>query len=530
MENTSVLIAGVTAIILFVFGLENFSKEIQHISGERFRKSLSQATKIPIVGLVIGALVTAVIQSSSATSVITISLVNAGVLSFKNSVGIIFGSNIGTTITAQLVAFKLTSFAPILIILGFALSLVRSRYSIFGRAIFYFGFVFFSLNLISSSLQPLQGNPALIEILSQPQNPIYAIALGCIFTAVVQSSSVTTGLAIVFTQQGLLGLENAVPLIIGANIGTTATAIIAVFSMDIAAKKTAFCHFLFNIGGVILFLPLLLIFGNRLSNITMEPAIALATIHLVFNVVTSVVFLALVTPFTRLIDWLLGEGKMDFQRLSLPQFQEGTEFSQIKSELNKDLDDLLVFLQDNYSSVTLSIETNYEGIYDAAEKRIEYLDFVKSEYQGYFSKIVTSIEGENESKDLILIISQFDYLFQIHDSIKDLFSAKKIMSEHFVELKSDILMMIRELSSETLNLFSAISKSLHRDESVNIEPVARELQSHINFANKELLTLLANPDRRDAGALTNFVTYSQRLKDKLINFSKASSGNQNSSD
>jgi len=128
--------AGLTAVILFVFGLENFSKEIQRISGERFRKSLSRVTTIPIVGVVIGAVVTAIIQSSSATSVITIGLVNAGVLSFKNSVGIIFGSNIGTTITAQLVAFKLTAFAPIFIILGFALSLIRSRYSVFGKAIF----------------------------------------------------------------------------------------------------------------------------------------------------------------------------------------------------------------------------------------------------------------------------------------------------------------------------------------------------------------------------------------------------------
>jgi len=178
----------VTAIILFVFGLENFSREIQHISGEKFRKSLAKATRLPVVGVVLGAAVTAIIQSSSATSVITIGLVNAGVLSFKNSVGIIFGSNIGTTITAQLVAFKLTTFAPVFIILGFVLSLVRSRYSIFGKAVFYFGFVFFSLNLIAASLEPLQQNEALISLLTQPQNPLYAILFGCLFTAAVQSS------------------------------------------------------------------------------------------------------------------------------------------------------------------------------------------------------------------------------------------------------------------------------------------------------------------------------------------------------
>ena len=114
METVQVLLAGLTAVVLFIFGLEHFSSEIEQISGERFRRSLARATRIPVVGVLIGAAVTAVIQSSSATSVIAIGLVNAGVLSFKNSVGIIFGANVGTTVTAQLVAFKLTAFAPIL--------------------------------------------------------------------------------------------------------------------------------------------------------------------------------------------------------------------------------------------------------------------------------------------------------------------------------------------------------------------------------------------------------------------------------
>ncbi|MXX37155.1 MAG: Na/Pi cotransporter family protein, partial [Gemmatimonadetes bacterium] len=279
MEHIHVIMAGVTAIILFVFGLENFSAEIEQISGERFRKFLARATKIPAIGVLIGALVTAVIQSSSATSVIAVSLVNAGVLSFKSSVGIVFGANIGTTITAQLVAFKLTAFAPVFIILGFLLSFVRSKISIFGKSIFYFGFVFFSLNLISAALAPLQNEPALTKYLIQPQNPLFAILVGCLFTAAVQSSSVTTGLAIIFTQQGLLSLENAVPLIMGANIGTTATALLAMLNMDVAAKKTALSHFFFNVGGVLIFLPILLLFGARLNEFDANPAVALANIH-----------------------------------------------------------------------------------------------------------------------------------------------------------------------------------------------------------------------------------------------------------
>ena len=520
MENLHILMAGFTAVILFVFGLDNFSKEIEKISGERFRKLIGSATKIPVFGVLIGAVVTALVQSSSATSVITISLVNAGVLSFKSSVGIIFGSNIGTTVTAQLVAFKLTSFAPLFIIFGFILSVARTRFSIFGKTIFYFGFVFFSLNLISSSLQPLQNNETLIELLTQPQNPLYAIIFGCLFTAVVQSSSVTTGLAIIFTQQGLLGLENAVPLIMGANIGTTATALVAVFSMDIAAKKTALSHFLFNVGGVIIFAPIFWVFRDRLSALHMEPAIALASVHLIFNLTTSLIFIVFITPFTRLVDTILGEGKMDYERLTLPVYNKEEDFVTVKTVLEEDINKLFYFLQENYNLVTLSVETNYRGVFDAAGKRIEYIDFVKREYMGYFSKVVTTVTGESQSRELIKVINQFDYLFQIHDSISDLFSTKKVMNENYVELKSDILLMVRELSGQTLGLFSDIHKGLAANEKTDIRSSAEEVQEHLDEVNKDLLTLLADPLRRDAGALTNFATYSQRLKDKLLNFHK----------
>ncbi|MBR9909758.1 MAG: Na/Pi cotransporter family protein [Gammaproteobacteria bacterium] len=521
MENIHILMAGLTAIILFIFGLENFSREIERISGERFRKSLARATRVPLAGVLIGAVVTAFIQSSSATSVITISLVNAGVLSFKSSIGIIFGSNIGTTVTAQLVAFKLTAYAPLIIIIGFALSLTRNRYSIFGRTIFYFGFVFFSLNLISASLQPLQNNDALIQLLTQPQNPLFAILFGCLFTAVVQSSSVTTGLAIIFTQQGILSLENAVPLIMGANIGTTATALLAVFSMDIAAKKTALAHFFFNVGGVLIFTPVLLVFGDRLREVTMDPAIALANIHLIFNVVTSLIFIVLISPFGKAVDALLGEGKMDFERLPLPVYDKDQNFNQIRENLETDGQQLLKFLQENYSTVTLSIETNYKGIYDAAEKRLEYIRFVKKEYMSYFSKIVTTVTDQQDSRELIRIINQFDYLFQIHDSICDLFETKKVMQEHFLELKSDILLLVRELASQTLGLFEDIHKCMSSDQKIDLQSQSRELQEQLDAANFKLLELLANPLRHDAGALTNFITYSQRLKDKLENFYRA---------
>ena len=518
MEHIHVIMAGVTAIILFVFGLENFSAEIEQISGEKFRRFLARATKIPAIGVLIGALVTAVIQSSSATSVIAVSLVNAGVLSFKSSVGIVFGANIGTTITAQLVAFKLTAFAPVFIIIAFLLSFVRSRIAIFGKSIFYFGFVFFSLNLISAALEPLQNEPTLTNYLIQPQNPLVAILVGCLFTAAVQSSSVTTGLAIIFVQQGLLSLENAVPLIMGANIGTTATALIAMLNMDIAAKKTALSHFIFNVGGVLIFLPILLLYGDRLNEFDTNPAVALANIHLVFNAVASLIFVILINPFTRLIDVLLGEDKMDFARLAIPTFNKQSDFETVKSDLRQNLTDLLAFLQESYNLVTLSIESNYRSIFEASAKRMEYINFLEKEYVSYFAKAVASVSEERESRELLRLHTQFDYLFQIYDSIDDIFNTKKAMSKHYVELKSDILLMVRKLSSQTLALFDDIHKLLVEGNQLDVAAKSEELQEMLDEINRDLLPLLARPDRPDVGTLSNLVTYSRRLKDKLVNF------------
>jgi phosphate:Na+ symporter len=512
---------GVTAIILFVFGLDNFSKEIERLSGERFRHFLSSATNWPIFGVLIGAVVTMFIQSSSATSVIAISLVNAGVLSFKNSVGIIFGSNIGTTITAQLVAFKLTHYAPIFIIIGFVMTLMRNKASIFGKAVFYFGFVFFSLNLISTTLEPLQSNQVLVDILTEPQNPLYAILLGCIFTALVQSSSVTTGLAIIFTQQGILGLENAVPLILGANIGTTSTAFLAVINMDVAAKKAAFSHFLFNTLGVLIFLPLLFIFGHRLSEFDDYPAIALANIHLIFNVGASLLFTALINPFVRFVDKLFGEGKMDFERIDLPVSNDDDDITTVKPQLDANSVALFGFIKENYNAVTLSVETNYKGIFEAAEKRIAYVEFLKGQYLHYFASEVNIINKEADSKELVALINRFDYLFQIHDSIKDLFQAKRVINERYIELNSDLVILIRGLAIHTLEVFEQILADSAQQQdgvSVTLKNKEKALQQEINRFSKALLLMLADKSREDVGAMISFVSFSQRLKDKLSNF------------
>ncbi len=518
MKDIEIILAALTAITLFVFGLENFSRELQKISGEKFRRFMAHATRFSGVGLLIGAAVTAVIQSSSATSVIAISLVNAGVLSFRNSVGIILGSNIGTTITAQLIAFKLTAFAPVFILLGFFLSLLRTKYAIFGKSLFYFGFVFFSLNLISSSLAPLQEDQRVLQYLFEPQHPVFGVLLGCLVTALLQSSSVTTGLTIIFAQQSLISVHNAIPILMGANIGTTATALIAILNMDVAAKKTALSHFLFNVGGVLLFLPLLFLLPNLTIYLGSDPAIALANFHLVFNVTTSLLFLSFLKPFTRLIDQLLGEGQMDFERLDLSKLDDEKDELVLEEDLRQMQAQLFCFVQENYSLVTLSIESRYRSVAEAAKKRIDYVTHVRGEVVGFFASMVGKKSEEKRITNIVDIMNLFEYVFQISDSVNDLMHIKETMDRHYIEIKSDLLLELRKLSSQMLGFFELIAEGQAED--VALRAAADELQQEINQANKHILRLSVQQDRADAGALLQLITYHQRLRDKLVNYHK----------
>lgn len=523
MKDFHIALAAVTSVILFIFGLENFSKEVQRVTGEKFRKFLAVATKKPLVSFFIGAIVTGFIQSSSATSIITISLVNAGVLSFKNSIGVIIGSNVGTTVTSQLVAFKLTSIAPVFIILGFFLSFIKSKYAVFAKSLFYFGFVFFTLNLISSTLSPLQNDERLVTFLTTAQNPFLGVLIGALITAIIQSSSVTTGIAIIFTQQGIMGLENAIPILMGANIGTTATALLSIFNMDIAAKKTALAHFLFNIGGVLLFFPLLFYFKNKLPLMSDDPAIALANFHFLFNISTAMIFLFLLKPFTRVIDQILGEGKMDFERFDLSLSEKDRDYPLLKNKLEKNLDYAFAFLQESYNLVTLSIETNYKGIYETTQKRIEYFEYFRQEVMNNFSIFVGNCSDKNEISKMLKIVNRYEYVFQLHDSIKDINKIKESLDSSYIELQSDILLIVREMASGLLHLFDLFNKVIHQTEQLSfLQEKVNNYQKELDEFYRELLILMTKPDRKDAASIFHLVTYNQRIIDKLLRFQRLS--------
>jgi len=301
MNSWELIFAVIPGIILFLYGIEQFSHEVQLAAGDYFRNLIQRLTKTPVRGTAAGALVTSIVQSSTATTVITVGLVNAGILSFTASLGIIFGANLGTTLTSQLIALNLTSFAPVFILTGFIIGIIPGRFRIFGRPVFYFGLVFFSLTLISGVMEPYRTDPQLIAMIALMDTVFLQIAFGFVITNIFQSSSVTTGLVVVMSQNGLIIPAVAIPILLGANLGTPTTALLVSMRMNTSAKRAAAAHFLFNFLGVLLFLPFLSLFTNLIISLGGDAGQQVANAHLIFNLTCCIVFLILVGPFGRLV-------------------------------------------------------------------------------------------------------------------------------------------------------------------------------------------------------------------------------------
>ena len=297
MSLLQTLIAVLATISLFLYGLNGFSKEVRDIGSDYFKVLLGKITRNRFGGFGLGILLTAIIQSSSAVSSITVALVDSGVIPFANSLAVMLGANVGTTSTAWLVTFKVGQVAPVFIVLGTILSMIPSKIHIAGKSIFYFGLILFSLELINQALGPVSSDPRIAEVLKYADTRILGVLAGLLVTALVQSSSVTTGLSIILAQQGVLSSEGAIAIIIGSNVGTTSTALIASLAMESAAKLAARANFLFNVFGVIVCYPFIGLLDNLAELFTDDIGFQVAFAHLFFNVIISILMLPFIKQF-----------------------------------------------------------------------------------------------------------------------------------------------------------------------------------------------------------------------------------------
>ncbi len=298
-------------LVLFLYGMEKMSEGLKKTAGKGMRKILATLTNNRLIGLAVGAFVTMVIQSSSATTVMLVSFAQAQLLTFGQTLSVILGANIGTTVTAQLIAFKLTDYAFLMIIIGFALTVLSKKeyYKYLGESLLGFGILFMGMKIMSDSMYPLREYEPFIGLMKNLENPIFGLLLGAAFTALIQSSSAFTGIVIVLAQQGLLTLDAGIPLLFGANIGTCVTAALASIGATREAKRVAIAHVIFNTAGALIFLFWIPYFADivrwispvsdaeGVQKLASEAPRQIANAHTLFNVSVAILFL----PFTSLL-------------------------------------------------------------------------------------------------------------------------------------------------------------------------------------------------------------------------------------
>lgn len=244
---------------LFIYGMNIMGIGLQKAAGNKLKKLIEVLTNNRIMGVLVGALVTMGLQSSSATTVMVIGFVNARIMDLSQAVGVIMGANIGTTVTAQLIAFNLTDYAPLAVAIGVAIwiSTSKKKSKTFAEILIGFGILFVGMDMMSSGLKPLANSPIFSNVIVKLNNPILAMLVGMALTTIVQSSSASIGLLQALASQGLLGINIAFPILFGENIGTTTTALISSAGASKTAKRAAVIHFLFNLVGTIIFMTIL---------------------------------------------------------------------------------------------------------------------------------------------------------------------------------------------------------------------------------------------------------------------------------
>jgi phosphate:Na+ symporter len=304
-------------LAIFLLGMDRMTEALRVVAGDRMRTVLSRLTKNRVMGLLTGTGVTAVIQSSSVTTVLVVGFISSGLMSFEQSIGIIIGANVGTTVTAQIIAFSVTTYALLAVALGFAVSFFAKRpdRQVQGTAVMGLGLVFFGMAVMGDAMAPLRSSEGFADAMTRLENPLLGIAIAAGFTALVQSSSATTGVVIVLAQQGLITPETGIAFILGANVGTSVTAILAAIGKPREAARASAAHLLFNVGGVVIWLAFIGLLADLVGQIGGGTAREIANAHTIFNLTNAVLFIGFVPQLARFVERLVPDRPEDVEAL-----------------------------------------------------------------------------------------------------------------------------------------------------------------------------------------------------------------------
>ncbi len=519
---------------LFLFGMKLMSESIEKFAGARLRKILEFFTKNKFMGLFVGIIFTGIVQSSSACTVMVVSFVNSGLMTLYQAVGVIFGANIGTTVTSLLVSFNLSKYAPIFLLIGVIMIMFFKRQGIikFGDVLVGFGVLFLGLSLMSSSMDTLKQSPVIEEIFASLTNPLIAVLVGFAVTAVIQSSSVTVSIVLLLAQQGLLNLPICMFIILGCNMGSCVTALIASLAGMKDAKRAAMIHFLFNLVGSAVVFVILMFAGDYVVDTIFnvaggDPGRFVAFSHTsikIFQVILLFPFANLLVKATYLI--IPGDeekvGYHDDHKLQFigdkVVFNPATAVVEVINEIER----MASLASDNLNRAMNALVTlDEEDIHEVNEVE-ENINFLNKSITNYLVKINQSTLPIEDLKSLGGLFHVVNDIERIGDHAKNIADSAVLRKERGIKFSDESFNELRdmmELINE--NVHMCIEVFAHHKE--ELLPRIEEVEERVDIMERQVQQahidrLKRNECTPDAGMLfSDIVSGLERVSDHAVN-------------
>lgn len=532
---------------LFLFGMKYMSDGLQNISGDTFRNIIAKVTKNTFFGVLTGMVVTSIIQSSSATTVMVVGLVNAGIMTLMQSIGIIMGANIGTTMTAQLIAFKFETVALPCITIGVLMLLFakNQKVKLFGETLFGFGLLFYGITMMSQAIGPIKDSPKLIEFfITFSKSPILAMLAGMLITMVVQSSSATVGLTMVLAAQGLIDIYAAVPLVLGENIGTTITALFAALSSNRNGKRAAIIHSLFNvigvsymmlgfyfikIDGVPAYLKLIdwITPGANIAGENVERYIANS--HTTFNVFNTIVFLPFAGVLKFLAEKIIPDAKTLEKRSTTTKFLDKNllvnphiALFQVRREMQHMLDTA----KDSIDLATDVLVDNRTENIDKVKKLEMKTDMLQNEITNYLISISKEHLTDEEFSQIPVYIHSINDIERIGDHSMNILEFGQMLREGKIEFSKGAFDDIRKMNGTLMKMMEQANSAIEdmSDERIrDIFVMEETLNEYEREFNKDhMLRLTQHTCKNESAALfTDVLSSYERCGDHIMNIAQA---------
>lgn len=491
-----VLIGLLGGFVLFMYGLNFGSKALTRIAGGKLREFLWRFTKIPVIGVFVGIFITFLTQSSSATTVMLVSFTEAELMKFFQTLGVILGADIGTTITVQLIAFKIFDIALLIVACGFFMMIFGKGKGVHytGRVIFSFGLIFFGMKIMTDAIHPLTLIPSVTQgLISTGNNPLLLLIISAMFTGIIQSSGATMAIIVSFAFEGLLNLEIAIPLILGANIGTCVTAFLASVGRSTEAKRVALAHIMFKVIMAAVFFPFIRQFACLVAKTSLSIPRQVANAHTLFNLFGAILFLPLLLPYSKLIQKMLPKRKIGFE----PRYLDPNLVSSPSIAIGQALRETLRMADIVQSMFTRSINvfrTNEEMERIRIIEEDNKVDTLEEDITRYLVKISeeeVSSETSVKSASLLHIVDEIEHIGDVISKSLMTYAKKKIKGgfvfskEGFKDIEE-----LAEFSNKTLtmaiNALTTLDMKMAREVAERREE-GRNLLTKYNDAHLERL-------------------------------------------